>query len=64
MAQIDLWVSHMKNENIFIYFCFSTFSFWYFTNPEFLQNFKKITLKSGSRKYAKEKVEKQKNSKM
>ena len=60
MAQIDLQVSHMKNDNIFIYFCFSTFSFWYFTNPEFWQNLKKITLKTGSRKYAKEKVENKK----
>ena len=38
----------------------SNFCIWYITNPEFLQNLKKITLKTESRKYAKEKVEKQK----
>ena len=55
MAETNLRVSHVKNDNFF-----STFSFWYFTNPEFKQNLKKITLKTGSRKYAKEKIEKQK----
>ena len=60
MAEINLQVSHVKNDNILFFFCFSTFSFWYFTNPEFWQNLKKITLKTGSRKYAKEKVENKK----
>ena len=60
MAEINFGVSHMMNDNILNIFSFSTFSFWYFTNPEFLQNFKKITLKTGSRNYAKEKVENKK----
>ena len=60
MAEINFGVSHMMNNYILNIFGFSTFSFWNFTNPEFLQNLKKITLKTGSRKYAKEKVEKQK----
>ena len=60
MAEIRLGVSHVINDNIF---CFSTFSFWYFRNPEFWQNLKEITLKTGSRKYAKEKKLKNKNVK-
>ena len=64
MAEINLGVPHMMNDNIFNIFCFSTSSFWYFTKPEFRQNSKKITLKNGPRKYAKEKVEKQKMLKM
>ena len=63
MAEINLGVSHMINDNIFNIFCFSTFSFWYLRNPEFWQNLKEITLKTWSRKNAKEKVEKQKNVK-
>ena len=55
MVEIILGASHMINNNIFNIFSFSTFSFWYFRNPEFWQNLKEITLKTGSRKYAKEK---------
>ena len=50
----------MINNDIFNIFCFSTFSFGYFTNPAFWLNFKKKALKTGSRKYQREKVEKQK----
>ena len=39
MAEINFGVSHMMNNNILNIFSFSIFSFWYFTNPEFLQNF-------------------------
>ena len=56
--------SHMINDNIFNIFCFSTFSFGYFTNPVFWPNLEKIALKTRSRKYPKEKVEKQKMLKM
>ena len=54
----------MINNNIFNIFCFSTFSFGYFTNPEFWPNLEKIALKTRYRKYPKEKVEKQKMLKM
>ena len=64
MAEIFLGASHMKNNNIFSIFCFSTFSLGYFTNPAFWINFKKIALKTGSQKYPREKVEKQKMLKM
>ena len=47
----------MINYNIFNIFCFSTFSFGYFTNPVFWPNLEKIALKTRSRKYQKEKVE-------
>ena len=57
MTEINLGVPHMINDIIFNIFCFSASSFWYFTKPEFRQNSKKITLKTGPRKYAKEKVE-------
>ena len=60
MAEINLDVSQMIYDKIFNIFCFSTFSFWYFRNPEFWQNLKEITLKTGSRKYAKEKKSKNK----
>ena len=56
--------SHMINNNIFSIFGFSTFSLGYFTNPAFWINFKKIALKTGSRKYTREKVEKLKMLKM
>ena len=55
--------SHMINDNIFNIFCFSTFSFGYFTNPVFWPNLEKIALKTRSRKYPKEKVKKTKNVK-
>ena len=45
----------MINNNIFNIFSFSTFSLGYFTNPAFWLNFKKIALKTGSRKYPREK---------
>ena len=54
----------MINNNIFNIFCFLTFSLGYFTNPAFWLNFKKIALKTGLRKYPREKVEKQKMLKM
>ena len=54
----------MINDNIFNIFSSSTFSLGYFTNPAFWLNFKKIALKTGSRKYQREKVEKQKMLKM
>ena len=60
MAEIFLGASHMINNNILNNFSFSTFSLRYFTNPAFWLNFKKIALKTGSRKYQREKVEKQK----
>ena len=41
----------MINDNIFNIFSSSTFSLGYFTNPAFWLNFKKIALKTGSRKY-------------
>ena len=56
--------SHMINDNIFNIFCFSTFSFGYFTNPVFWQNLEKIAQKTRSRKYPKEKNKKQKMLKM
>ena len=37
---------------------YSTYSFGYFRNPVFWPNFKKIALKTRSRKYPKEKIEK------
>ena len=58
MAEIFLGASHMINNNIFNNFSLSTFSLRYFTNPAFWLNFKKIALKTGPRKYPKEKVEK------
>ena len=64
LVEIFLGTSHMTSNNIFNIFCFSTFSFWYLRNPEFWQNLKEITLKTGSRKYTKEKVEKLKMLKM
>ena len=64
MVEIFLGTSHIIKKNIFNIFCFSTFSLGYFTNTEFWQNFKKIGLKTGSQKYPKEKVEKQKMLKM
>ena len=54
----------MINYNIFNNFSFSTFSLRYFTNPAFWLNLKKIALETGSRKYPREKVEKQKMLKM
>ena len=55
----------MINNNIFNIFCFSTFSFGYFTNPVFWPK-KKIALKTQtrSRRYPKEKIEKDKIIKM
>ena len=64
MAEIFWGASHMIYNNIFNNFSFSTFSLRYFTNPAFWLNFKKIALKTGSRKYQREKVEKQKMLKM
>ena len=63
-VEIFWGASHMINNNIFNIFSFSTFSLGYFTNPAFWLNFKKIALKTGSRKYQREKVEKQKTLKM
>ena len=60
IVEIFLGTSHMTSNNIFNIFCFSTFSFGYFTNPVFWPNLEKITLKTGSRKYPKGKLEKQK----
>ena len=56
-----LGASRMINNNIFNIFSFSTFSLGYCTNPAFWLNFKKIALKTGSRKYPREKVEKLKS---
>ena len=64
MVEIFLGTSHMTSNNIFNIFCFSTFSFGYFTNPVFWPNLEKKALKTRSRKYPKEKVEKQKMLKM
>ena len=64
MAEIFWEASHMINNNIFSIFSFSTFSLGYFTNPAFWINFKKIALKTGSQKYLRKKVEKQKMLKM
>ena len=64
MVEIFLGASHMINNNIFNIFSFSTFSLGDFTNPAFWLNFKKIALKTGLRKYLREKVEKLKMLKM
>ena len=64
MAEIIWRASHMINNNIFNNFSFSTFSLRYFANPAFWLNFKKKAQKTGSRKYQREKVEKQKMLKM
>ena len=64
MVEIFLGTSHMTSNNIFNIFCFSTFSFGYFTNPVFWPNLEKKALKTRSRKYPKEKVKKQKMLKM
>ena len=60
MVEIFSGASHMINNNIFNIFCFSNFSFGYFTNPAFWPNLEKIAPKTRSRKYPKEKVRKQK----
>ena len=59
MVEIFWGALHMINDNIFNIFCFSTFSFGYFTNPVFWPNLEKIALKTRSRKYTNEKVKKQ-----
>ena len=64
MVEIFWGASHMINNNIFNIFGFSTFSLGYFTNPAFWLNLKKIALKTGSRKYPREKVENLKMLKM
>ena len=64
MVEIFWGASHMINDNIFNIFCFLTFSFGYFTNPVFRPNLEKIALKTRSRKYPIEKVEKPKMLKM
>ena len=53
----------MIKNTIFNIFCFSTFSFGYFTNPVFWPNLEKIALKTRSRKYTNEKVKKTNNVK-
>ena len=58
MVEIFWGASYMINDNIFNIFCFSTFSFGYFTNPVFWPNLEKIALKTRFRKYSKEIVEK------
>ena len=63
-VEIFWGASHMINDNIFNIFCFSTYSFGYFTNPVFWPNLKKIALKTRSRKCPKEKVKKQEMLKM
>ena len=57
-VEFILGASQMINDNIFNIFSFLTFSFVYFRNPVFWPNLKKIALKTRSRKYPKEKVEK------
>ena len=64
MVENFLGAPRMINNDIFNIFSFSTFSFGYFTNPEFWLYFKKIALKTESRKYPREKVEKLKMLKM
>ena len=64
LVEFFLGTSHMIKNNIFNIFCFSTFSLGYFTNSAFWINFKKIALKTGSQKYPRKKVEKQKMLKM
>ena len=70
MAKNDLKIveffggaSHMLNDNIFNIFYFSTFYFGSFKDPVFWPNLKKKALKTRSRNYPSEKVEKQKNVK-
>ena len=63
MVEIFWGASHMINDNIFNIFCFSTFSFGYFTNPVFWPNLEKIALKTRCKKDTKEKVKKTKNVK-
>ena len=50
----------MINKNIFIFFCFSTFSYWYFLDLVFRDIFFKFGQNTGFVKYPEEKVEKQK----
>ena len=56
MVEIFWGASHMINDNIFNIFCFSTFSFGYFTNPVFWPNLEKIALKTVLRKCLREKI--------
>ena len=63
MDEIILGASYMINNDIFTFFCFSTFSFRYCRTPVVCQNFKKKLLKTGSKKYPKEKIEKTENVK-
>ena len=64
MAEINLGVSNMINDNIFNIFCFSTFSFAFFLDQVFRVISFKFCQNSGFLKYQKEKVEKQKMLKM
>ena len=64
MAEINLGVSHMMNDNILNIFSFSTFSFACFLGPVFRVISFKFCQNSGFLKYQKEKVEKQKMLKM
>ena len=63
IAKINLGVSHMRNDNIFKFFCFSTYSFAYFLDPVFRVISFKFRQDSGFLKYQKEKIEKQKKVK-
>ena len=62
MVEIFLGASYMINDIIFNIFCFSTFSFGYFTNPVFWPNLEKNALKTRSRKYPQKKKLKNKKS--
>ena len=63
MVEIFGGASHMINDNIFKIFCFSTFSFGYFLALAFRDIFFKFGPNLVFVKYAKDKVEKQKNVK-
>ena len=60
MAEINIGVSHVINDNIFNIFCFSTFSFVHFLAPVFRVISFEFCHNSGFLKFQKEKVEKQK----
>ena len=60
MAEINLGVSHMINDNIFNIFSFSTFSFLYFLDPVFRVITFKFCKNSGFLKYQKKKLKNKK----
>ena len=64
MDEIILGASYMINNDIFTFFCFSTFSFRYCRTPVVCHNFKKKLLKTGSKSIQRKKLKKLKMLKM